>query len=63
VRLSAHMVDGPTPDIAGLPVSTVHTELAPEGSHSCPAPTQGNQCGDCRACWAPAVRHVSYHQH
>jgi hypothetical protein len=63
VRLSAHMVDGPTPDIAGLPVSTVHTAEAPEGSHSCPAPKQDNQCGDCRACWAPAVHRVSYHVH
>jgi len=63
VRLSAHMVDGSVPDIAGLPVSTVHTVAAPEGARSCPAPTQGNQCKSCRACWTPAVRHVSYHQH
>src|SRR5262245_12372456 len=63
VRLSAHMVDGATPDIAGLPVSTVHTVAAPAGAHGCPAPSQENQCKSCRACWTPAVRHVSYHVH
>jgi hypothetical protein len=63
VRLSAHMVDGSTPDIAGLPVSTVHTAGAPTGCHSCPALMQGNVCGECRACWRKDVAHVSYHVH
>ena len=30
---------------------------------SCPAPSQGNSCGDCRACWDPAVKVVSYGKH
>jgi len=30
---------------------------------SCPAPSQGNSCGDCRACWNPAVKVVSYGKH
>jgi len=64
VRLSAHMVDGVAPDIAGLPVSTVHTVAAPAGSHDCPAVhSETNQCGSCRACWTGGVRHVSYHKH
>lgn len=62
VRLSAHVVDGPAPR-GSLPTSTVHTATAPAGSHVCPAPQQGNSCGDCRACWDPAVPNVSYHKH
>ena len=30
---------------------------------TCPAPSQGNSCGDCRACWDPAVKVVSYGKH
>ena len=30
---------------------------------SCPAPSQGNSCGDCRACWDSAVKVVSYGKH
>jgi len=30
---------------------------------SCPAPSQGNSCGDCRACWDPSVKVVSYGKH
>ena len=30
---------------------------------SCPAPSQGGKCGDCRQCWNPAVKVVSYGKH
>ena len=30
---------------------------------SCPAPSQGNSCGDCRACWYPKGKIVSYGKH
>jgi len=59
IRLSAHMVDGPPPEAYGLPTSTVVTD----GSHTCPASTQGNNCGDCRDCWNPLVKNVSYPKH
>jgi hypothetical protein len=73
VRLSAHMVDTAAPSM-GLPTSTVHAanvssspfkvlNTIPTGSHVCPAPKQGNQCLDCRACWNPKVANVSYHIH
>lgn len=29
----------------------------------CPARPQGNECGNCRACWHPSVRAVSYERH
>lgn len=63
IRLSAHMIDGKTPDGFGLPVSGVHTEAPQGGARRCPAPTQGNSCGECRSCWDPKVRSVSYHKH
>ena len=30
---------------------------------SCPAPSQGGKCGDCRQCWDPKVKVVSYGKH
>jgi hypothetical protein len=68
IRLSAHMVDGKTPDGYGFPVSGVYrdwetfTATNPD-SLKCPAPTQGNECASCRTCWNPDARSVSYHKH
>jgi len=31
--------------------------------HLCPAPEQGNKCGDCRACWSKDVKEVHYKIH
>jgi hypothetical protein len=58
VRLSAHMVDG-APTNVELPTSTVVTD----GSETCPAPKQNNECGTCRACWNPNVQNVAYKAH
>jgi hypothetical protein len=66
VRMSAHMVGGAIPTFPRLPV-TVSTVSAgdepPDGARRCPAPQQGNSCGDCRACWDPSVPIVDYHLH
>jgi hypothetical protein len=43
----------------GIQVSGVSREM--EGN--CPAPTQGNVCGDCRDCWDKEVFRVDYHYH
>lgn len=47
--------------------ATVHDPKRPEtlvpGAHVCPAPEQGNQCRDCRACWSRDVPLVSYEVH
>jgi hypothetical protein len=65
VRMSAHMVGGTIPTFPGLPVtiSSVSDGDPPAGSHRCPAPHQGNSCGDCRACWSSDVRLVDYAKH
>lgn len=61
IRVSATMVDGPATK-AWSTTSTVHESSKPRG-RTCPAPTQDNACGDCRACWNPRVKNVSYHKH
>lgn len=65
VRLSAYMRDKPAPvppALKGLPSSTV-TDAAPPIGAPCPAPKQGNKCGDCRACWDKSTQVVSYYWH
>jgi hypothetical protein len=68
IRLSSTMIDDkPRTQTAralgrGIACSTVHRDSEPVG-HACPARDQGNQCGDCRACWDRRVRNVSYPKH
>jgi hypothetical protein len=45
IRLSAPMVDQAAPE------SWPHTSTVVTSGRTCPAPDQGNQCKDCRACW------------
>ena len=58
IRDSAHMVDAPPP-VTNRPTSTVVTD----GSQTCPARSQDNECGTCRNCWDPTVKNVSYPKH
>lgn len=62
IRVSAPSVDGPVPQ-GFKHTSTVHARTIPTNSHVCPAPQQGNECGDCRACWDGSVKNVSYKEH
>ena len=32
-------------------------------SRACPAPKQNNECKDCRACWDPEIKNISYWAH
>ena len=57
IRLSGHMVDGK--NASWWPwTSSVSTQ-----GKTCPAKDQGNQCGDCRACWDRKVDNVTYPKH
>lgn len=62
IRLSAHMEEAPGPtvlaDRLGLTTSGVSRKF-----YTCPAPTQNNQCGECRHCWNPRKKHVIYKLH
>ena len=57
VRFSAPMVDQEAPS------SWPHTSTVVTSGRTCPAPTQDNECKDCRACWDPTVKNVAYGQH
>ena len=61
IRVSSAMIDG-EPLKGFKNTSTVHKNKDPHG-HVCPARSQGNQCLNCRACWNPKVKNVTYHQH
>lgn len=58
VRVSSAMIDG-TELTSFQNTSTVVTN----GTESCPAHKQDNQCKDCRACWDPKVKNISYRAH
>jgi hypothetical protein len=66
IRFSAHMIGGHVPSFPKLKglvtVSTVTRDGVTEG-HACPAPKQGNECKDCRACWTRSVQVVNYKLH
>jgi hypothetical protein len=63
IRVSDGMVDQTHRNrMPGTVTSGVHHATKPAG-RTCPAPAQGNACGDCRACWNPRIAHVSYHKH
>ncbi len=62
VRVSNVMIDS-SPRRNWPHTSSVFRLQPPDGAHRCPAPTQGNRCGDCRACWSSDVAHVAYELH
>ena len=57
IRMSSHMIDqGP---VSFWPwTSTVGSK-----SRTCPAQTQGNSCGECRACWDRNTTNIEYGKH
>ena len=57
IRLSGSKVNGPAPT-AWSHTSTVVTKGA-----TCPAPSQGGKCRECRMCWTKSVKNVSYGKH
>jgi hypothetical protein len=59
IRLSATKVNG-APSQAWPWTSTVVTD---RGSRTCPAPSQGGKCIDCRQCWDRTVPNVAYAKH
>lgn len=61
IRESATMI-GDKPRKAEF-TSTVHRKNEKPAGHACPASTQGNQCGACRACWSESVPNISYPLH
>ena len=65
IRVSSHRVSQ-EPLNGYKTTSTVHLKGTFDKAtlkHECPAPTQDNQCGTCRACWKKDVLNVSYKLH
>jgi hypothetical protein len=64
IRLSAPMVGAQMNTKTGTSSMVLAKgQETPAGVHKCPASTQSNECGDCRACWAPTVATVAYPIH
>jgi hypothetical protein len=68
VRVSAPMVgDSPVRTTSGIlegvQTSTVHIKGTEHEGVGCEASLNGNNCGDCRACWDINVPNVSYPRH
>jgi len=62
IHISSTMIgDAPIKGYANT--STVHRKGDEPVGHICPASQQNGNCGDCRACWNPAVDNVSYPLH
>jgi len=57
IRLSMTMIDQAA---AG---SWPHTSTVVTSGRTCPAPDQGGQCGDCRACWSDGISNIAYGKH
>lgn len=63
VRLSAYMVDKAGPNSLAEKLGVTTSEVSSEGKGDCPAPKQGNKCGDCRSCWDKNTQTVTYNLH
>ena len=62
VRMSTDKVDQVPGSFTG-PYSMVSSRGYIDGALNCPAPKQGNECGNCRGCWNPNIDLVSYTEH
>jgi hypothetical protein len=62
IRLSALMLEGQPPTSIAARYSLTTSGVSKVG-FTCPAPSQGNKCADCRACWNKEVANVNYRQH
>ena len=62
IRVSAHRLEE-TVMLKGAPKGITYSSVDSKAGYDCPAPTQENSCGDCRACWNRDVENVDYHKH
>ena len=57
IRVSGSKIDGPRP------TCWTHTSTVVTKGATCPAPSQGGKCKECRVCWTKSIKHVSYGKH
>ena len=65
IRFSAPMMDQLAPDSWPNSSSVITRDQPWFGATSivCPSSKQGNQCLDCRQCWNPDIKNISYKAH
>lgn len=63
VRLSALMVDGEPPIGLAKNLGVQVSGVSSLEKHTCPAPQQGDMCGECRECWNRDALNVGYKKH
>ena len=56
------MVDGKPPTSLAKKLGLTTSGVSPDG-FNCPASKQGNECGECRACWDNTVDNINYKKH
>jgi len=57
IRLSGSKNAGPAP------TAWSHTSSVVTKGATCPAPSQGGKCRECRACWTKSIKNISYGKH
>ena len=63
-RKPANLVIRFSPPMMGQRVDTwPNSSMVVDSGASCPAPKQGGKCKDCRMCWNPEIKVVSYGKH
>jgi len=62
IRLSALKINGAPPTTIAKLLGLVTSGVTKSG-FNCPAPSQGNKCLSCRACWDKTVENVNYKLH
>lgn len=62
IRMSTSFI-GHRTDVGGTGSGVWAEENRPPSGRLCPAPTQGNKCGECRSCWDKRVKFVWYRKH
>ena len=63
IRLSALLIDGSIPSAIANRLGVVTSGVSTGVGYTCPAPEQGNSCGDCRACWDNSTANINYKKH
>jgi hypothetical protein len=63
LRLSATMIDGPTPDSIAKRLGIQVSGVSSTGNYTCPASQQEGRCNSCRLCWTKEQFSVIYKKH
>ena len=63
IRVSAPMIDKSFNGYTHISTVYQKDKIGIAKGYVCPAPTQGNKCDSCRACWSDSISEVSYIAH